>query len=68
MPGDWEMRRTGQDWRLHHHNTEVVYEKAKDIIEKSSGEEEGSGLSTTTNGQAYDLSGLDNMPKGRLSF
>ncbi|XP_050710594.1 uncharacterized protein LOC126995221 [Eriocheir sinensis] len=39
-----------------------------DIIEKCSGEEDGPELSSTTSGQAYDLSAVNNVLEGKLSF
>ncbi|XP_050687851.1 uncharacterized protein LOC126981179 [Eriocheir sinensis] len=39
-----------------------------DIIEKCSGEEEGPEVSSTTSGQAYDFSAVNNVPEGGFSF
>lgn len=53
---------------LQHHENETVYKKALDIIEKYFGEEEATEVTSTTNGQAYDFSAVNNMPEGGFSF
>ncbi|XP_050706621.1 uncharacterized protein LOC126992001 [Eriocheir sinensis] len=40
----------------------------KDIIEKCSGEEGSPVVSSTTSGQAYDFSAVNNVPEGGFSF
>lgn len=54
---------------LQQHENETVYKKALEIIEKFFGAEEGGEeVSSTTNGQAYDFSAVNNMPEGGFSF
>ena len=55
---------------LQQHENESVYKKALGIISKyfsAEGEEE-EVVSSTTNGQAYDFSAVNNMPEGGFSF
>ncbi|KAK4294879.1 hypothetical protein Pmani_032526 [Petrolisthes manimaculis] len=55
---------------LQHHENEDLYKKALSIIETYFGDEEedGEGVSSTTNGQAYDFSSVNNIPDGGFSF
>ena len=54
---------------LQHHENEAIYKKALDIIEKYFSPEEGTQeVTSTTNGQAYDFSAVNNMPEGGFSF
>lgn len=55
---------------LQNHENEDVYKKALTIIETYFGEEEedAEGVSSTTNGQAYDFSSVNNIPDGGFSF
>ncbi|KAG0718622.1 Importin subunit alpha-1 [Chionoecetes opilio] len=54
---------------LQQHENETVYKKALEIIQKYFGtEEEVEEVSSTTNGQAYDFSAVNNMPEGGFSF
>ncbi|XP_045114026.1 importin subunit alpha-1-like [Portunus trituberculatus] len=55
---------------LQQHENESVYKKALDIIVKYFSTEGDAEVvvSSTTNGQAYDFSAVNNMPEGGFSF
>lgn len=53
---------------LQNHENEVIYKKALSIIEMYFAEEEPNGVSSTTDGQAYDFASSNNMPEGGFSF
>lgn len=52
---------------LQNHENEQVYKKALSIIEMYFSEEEGDGVTSTTNGQAFDFDS-GNVPEGGFSF
>lgn len=54
---------------LQNHENEVIYKKSLSIIEVYFAEEESSGgVSSTTNGQAYDFASGNNLPEGGFKF
>lgn len=53
---------------LQNHENEGIYKKALNLIEMYFAEEDANGVSSTTNGQAYDFSSGHNLPEGGFSF